>query len=102
MYRDMPMRYVEEVLEETMWPVDPLGRDIAGQVTTVKKFSQAMFQDYLKRHYQTPNMILGVSGKYNQTALDRLIKKHWSGVPRHGFHRHSKVVDTQRATRIIS
>jgi len=45
-----------------MWPHDALGRDIAGTKQTVTSFTQKMFADYIGRHYQTSNMILGVSG----------------------------------------
>src|SRR5580693_5613228 len=73
MYKDTPMAEIENVLEGLMWPKTELGRDIAGSKETVTKFNRAMFQDYLQRHYQTPNMILGVSGKFDSKKLWRLI-----------------------------
>ena len=105
MYKDMPMAEIENVLESTMWPKDALGRDIAGTKETVTKFTREMFADYIGRHYRTPNMILGVSGKYDARKLDNLIKKYWIHHPmvtiaqRNGDH-WQKVRDKQVAPRL--
>ena len=77
MYKDMPMAEIDNVLERTMWPGDALGRDIAGTKKTVTSFTREMFANYIGLHYQTSNMILGISGKYNVKQLDQLIKKYW-------------------------
>src|SRR5262249_41096681 len=100
MYKDMPQYEIENVLEGAMWPKEALGRDIAGSKQTVTKFNRNMFADYMKRHYQTPNIILGVSGKYNATTLDKLVKKYWSNKPKHSFHRHNAVTEKQKDARI--
>lgn len=85
MYKDMPNVEAEEVLDELMWVKDSLGRRIVGQVETVTKFTVPMFESYLKRHYQTPNMVLGVSGNYNRKQLNDLIRKHWLTVPKQKY-----------------
>jgi predicted Zn-dependent peptidase len=85
MYQDSPRAVVGNLLEEIMWPKQPLGRDIAGTPKTVTKFTQKMFRSYLDRHYQTGNIILGISGKYDRTRLNQLIKKYWDKVPAKQF-----------------
>src|SRR3989344_5738812 len=76
MYKDTPMYEIENVLERTMWPKDALGRDIAGSKEIVTKFTREMFLSYIHRHYQTPNMILGIGGKYDQKKFWHLVEKH--------------------------
>jgi predicted Zn-dependent peptidase len=100
MYKDTPMAEVDNVLEGLMWPHDALGRDIAGTKETVTKFTKPMFADYIHRHYQTPNMILGISGKYNPKELNFLIKKHWLDVPKRRFSKWEKVTDVQGSARL--
>jgi predicted Zn-dependent peptidase len=100
MYKDMPMAEIDNVLERTMWPGQALGRDIAGTKQTVTKFDRAMFLDYISRHYQTANMVLGVSGKYNKGQLNQLIKKHWQAYPKKRFYGWDKVRDRQSRPRI--
>jgi len=100
MYKDTPMYEIDNVLEQAMWRGQALGRDIAGTKETVTKFTVEMFQDYIESHYQTPNMILGISGKYDRKELNALIEKYWSGVQRKKFHGFEKVEEKQKAPRL--
>ncbi len=81
MYHDNPRARVSNILEEIMWGRDPLARDIAGTPPVVTKFNQKMFASYMARNYQPGNIILGISGKYDRAALNRLITKFWSKLP---------------------
>lgn len=100
MYKDTPTAEIYNILEGTMWPGDPLGRDIAGTKKTVTQFTKAMFQDYITRHYQLPNMILGVGGKYDERQLDHLIAKYWRGRPRSKFDGWRRARDQQDRPRV--
>ena len=100
MYKDMPMAEIDNVLERTMWPGDALGRDIAGTKKTVTGFTREMFANYIGLHYQTSNMILGVSGKYDKNRLNQLIKKHWLDYPKNKFYGWQKVLDKQAIPRL--
>jgi predicted Zn-dependent peptidase len=100
MYKDTPMYEIENVLECTMWPKDALGRDIAGTKETVTAFTRDMFLDYIQRHYQTPNMILGVSGKYDHKKFSELVKKYWQKYPKQKFHGWDKAKDKQTSARL--
>lgn len=100
MYKDTPVAEIENILEGAMWPGDALGRDIAGTKESVVTFTREMFADYIHRHYQTANMILGVSGKYDSKDFNTLIEKYWSGYPKAPFHDWEKVKDEQTAPRV--
>ncbi|MBI3232099.1 MAG: insulinase family protein [Candidatus Doudnabacteria bacterium] len=100
MYKDTPMYEIENVLERAMWRKDALGREIAGCKETVTKLNQQMFVDYINRHYQTPNMILGVSGKFNAKILKMLVAKHWLNYPKKKFHGWDKAKDLQTSPRL--
>jgi predicted Zn-dependent peptidase len=100
MYKDTPMAEIENVLEKTMWPGEALGRDIAGTKSSVTKFTKDMFLDYIDRYYQTPNMILGVSGSFKQKELDKLITTHWQTWPKKKFYGWNKVNDKQKSSRL--
>ncbi len=100
MYKDTPMYEIENILEGQMWQGDALGRDIAGTKETVTKFTREMFLDYINRHYQTPNMLLGVSGSYDKKVLNDLISKYWKNYPKNKFHNWTKAVDSQNQYRL--
>jgi predicted Zn-dependent peptidase len=59
-----------------------------------------MFAGYIARHYQTENMIMGVSGKYNAGQLNQLIRKYWKAYPKKRFYGWDKVKDSQKQSRI--
>jgi predicted Zn-dependent peptidase len=99
MYKDMPMAEIDNILEGMMWPATSLGRSIIGRKDTVTKFTQNMFLDYLSRHYQTKNMIIGISGKYNQKQVSQLIKKYWVPLKSQPFHTWDKAGDGQSRPR---
>lgn len=96
MYKDMPMVEVDNLLETIMWPHEALGRDIIGTKELVTSFTKEMFLDYINRHYQTPNMILGVSGKYNHDLLSALVHQFWLKVPKKKYDRWAKVETKQK------
>lgn len=99
MYQDSPRMNVGTILEETMWYGEALGRDIAGTPATVTKFTRAMFESYIERHYQPKNMIIGISGKYDRSVLNKLINKYWVKVPSKSFHVWAKVKGAQKEPR---
>ncbi|HMQ01785.1 MAG TPA: pitrilysin family protein [Candidatus Doudnabacteria bacterium] len=100
MYQDSPRAVVGNLLEEIMWPRQALGRDIAGRPETVTKFTQGMFRSYLERHYQTGNIILGISGKYDRKKLNQLIKKYWDKIPAKKHNGWDKSKNGQSAPRV--
>ena len=100
MYRDTPRINVGNILEEVMWQGDPLGRYIAGTPEVVKKFTQKMFASYMERNYQPGNMLLGISGKYDRVALNRLIAKYLNKLPAKKWQKWPKSKDSQRAPRV--
>jgi predicted Zn-dependent peptidase len=58
-----------------------------------------MFESYLDRHYQPGNMLLGISGKYDRAALNRLITKYWSKLPTKKWHKWTPAKDNQKTPR---
>lgn len=95
MYEDTPMRHVEDVLEEVMWPDQPLGRNIAGTKDVIRKIKRRDFLDYVSAYYQPQNMILAVSGAYDERALDKMIAQMWGRVKNQRSPRWRKAVEKQ-------
>lgn len=100
MYQDTPMRHVEDVLEELMWPRQPLGRNIAGRKETVKKINRRDILSYVKTFYQPPNMILAIGGAYPELAAAQLLKKYWAALPARKFPGWSKAKSIQLNPRL--
>lgn len=78
MYEDTPMRHVEDLLEELIWPGHPLGRNIAGTPKAITEMRRRDILKYVQTFYRPSNIILAINGNYDDRILNKLIEKHWS------------------------
>jgi predicted Zn-dependent peptidase len=81
MYKDNPQIHVESLFEETLWHDQPLGRDIAGTADVIRSVKRQDVLDYRNRFYQPSNMIIAISGNFDQKKLEDLVEEHWLPVP---------------------
>ncbi len=100
MYKDNPQIHVESLFEETLWPETALGRDIAGSAEVIRSVKRADIVAYRNRFYQPGNMIIAISGKFDQKQLEDLVEKHWSHVPSKKFGNFKSVVEKQSQPRL--
>ena len=62
MYRDLPQAYVNELLDELLWPEQPLGMNLAGTMESVSALSQRQVVDFQELFYHPRNIVVSVSG----------------------------------------
>jgi len=59
---DSPSQIVDVLLDATMWPDQPLGRDVAGSEASVSALTRESTLDYLRRQYVPNNICIAVAG----------------------------------------
>ncbi len=59
---DSPAQLVDVLLDATMWPGQPLGRDVAGTEESVISLTRDGTVAYLKRQYVPNNIVIAVAG----------------------------------------
>ncbi len=82
MYRDQPSQHAEELLAETMWPGQPLGRPLTGTLESIARFQRDDLQAFQRRHYNGGATTVTVAGNvrhekvvgYLNEVLERLPK----------------------------
>ncbi|MDO8670399.1 MAG: pitrilysin family protein [Dehalococcoidia bacterium] len=75
MVNDSPHQLVDVVIDEVVWPNQPLGRDVAGSKDTVTTFTRDMALGYLHSHYGPSNTVVSVAGNVtHEEVVDRLHK----------------------------
>ncbi|HEY7065613.1 MAG TPA: pitrilysin family protein [Chloroflexota bacterium] len=62
MVEDNPGDLVGVLIDEVLWPDQPLGRDIAGSDASVKGIHRQQMVDYLQQQYVPANTVLAVAG----------------------------------------
>ncbi len=63
MYRDQPDHYVHELLNETVWPDQPLGRSLTGTPETLDGLVRKTVLEFKQRNYVAANTVVAVAGR---------------------------------------
>lgn len=79
---DSPSSRVDTILDEVMWPDQPMGRDIAGTEASVGAVSRSALLGYMATQYVPVNTVVAVAGGITHdevvTQVDRLMGD-WKG-----------------------
>lgn len=82
---DSPAQQVDVLLDETMWPGQPMGRDVAGSEASVRGLTRDVAVGYLQRQYVPNNMVIAVAGAIDHdevvAAVDLSLGDWERGVP---------------------
>jgi len=78
MYKDLPQSYVYELLDELLWPRQPLGEPIIGTVESVNSIGRKELSDFKEGHYTASNMVVSACGNLDRVSLERAVKKIFS------------------------
>lgn len=88
MYLDQPQHHVQELLNATLWPDQPMGRPITGTNHSLDRLKREQLVGFLKRNYGTGSIVIASAGKisHRQTlkAVQR-ISPHFKTAPRPAF-----------------
>lgn len=82
MVADSPFQQVDVLLDETLWPDQPLGRDVAGSEATVRAMTRDMAVEYLGRQYVPNNAIVSIAGAVEYDEALELVSKNLGDWPR--------------------
>lgn len=78
MYLDEPQHQVQELLNATLWPNQPLGRPITGKNQSLDAMSRADLLGYLHRNYVTGNTLIVAAGQVTHRQVLRGMKRYAS------------------------
>ena len=81
MIGDTPSQLVDLLLDEALWPDQPLGWDVAGTEQSVKAITREMALDYLCRQYVPNNMVVAIAGNVDPRQVEEQVAAFWSDHP---------------------
>ena len=79
MSNDVPSYRADMLIDEVMWPDQPLGRDVGGTKDTVSSVSKDALVGYMQRQYTTPNLVVSVAGNISHDEVADEVAQHFSG-----------------------
>ncbi|MBI2582975.1 insulinase family protein, partial [Candidatus Azambacteria bacterium] len=80
MYRDDPMRHVEDLFYEVLYGDQPAGWNVGGRAEVIQRITRKDFLEYLRDHYRTETMAVIIAGNISEAKALRLVKKYFAGV----------------------
>lgn len=96
MYKDLPQSHVHEILDELLWPGQPLGLSIAGSMESVAGLGCQDLKAFKKEHYTAANIVVSAAGLLDPQALTARVEKNFSRLPVKKANRFSAAVCSQR------
>lgn len=81
MYLDQPQQHVHELLNETMWPNQPLGRPLTGTTQSLDAMSRGDLVAYKTANYVTQSTILAVAGQIEHKEVLKTFGRYAKAFP---------------------
>lgn len=78
MYLDLPMQHVHQLLNELLWPHQPLGRNLAGTPESMSGIKRENIVDYHQRLYHPGCMAVVVAGPVEHNVILEAVKHIFS------------------------
>lgn len=100
MYRDLPMQFVQEMLNNLLWPDHPLGRDVAGTPESLRRIRRQDLARFQRRFYTPRNIVVAACGRLSHRALVEQVTRLWARVPPGRRSTCRRAVQRQRRPRL--
>jgi predicted Zn-dependent peptidase len=71
---DIPQQRVNTLIDELLWPEQPLGREVTGYKETVPSITRERLLNYLARRYMPNNTVLSIAGNIQHEEAVAQIK----------------------------
>ena len=75
MYLDHPQHRVQELLNETLWPDQPLGRPLTGTEKTLDRLDRARLVAYQRDNYVAGRTIIAAAGRLRHEQVVRAVSR---------------------------
>ena len=76
---DSPQQRVDVLIDEVLWPDQPLGRDVGGTKESVGNITRATLLDYVGGQYAPNNAVVSVAGDLQHEVVVAAIERELQG-----------------------
>src|SRR5436190_12183035 len=74
MYRDQPQQYVQELLNEALWPNQPLGRTLTGTEKTLDAITRTVLLNFMRVNYNASGTLVTAAGNLDHRRVVKSVK----------------------------
>ena len=97
---DEPQHLVQELLNATLWPGQPLGRSIAGTDRTLDAMTRGHLLSYLRGNYVAGNVLIVAAGRLTHRVVVRAVTRYAARLPTAAPPRFSPARNDQQRPRL--
>lgn len=95
MYLDQPQHRVQELLNETLWPRQPLGRPLTGTEETLDALTRSRLINYQRNNYVADRTIFASAGRLNHKQVVKAVSRLAERFPQGKNPKFALAVDNQ-------
>ncbi len=100
MSKDSPSQQVNMLIDSTLWPRHPLGRDTAGSKRSVAALTREDMLKYMERQYTPRNTVVSIAGNVDPTEVTAAVAETLGGwgatKPHKGYRAYNPGADSRR------
>ena len=96
MYKDLPQSYVHELLDELLWPKQPLGMTIIGTVESIGRIYKENLSLFKSQYYTPSNIVVSAAGLLEHNNFTDRIRNIFSSLKSKDVSPFLKVKEEQR------
>jgi predicted Zn-dependent peptidase len=100
MYRDQPAHHVQELLNATLWPRQPLGRSITGTHRSLDALDRASILRFRRTHHVSGAIVVAAAGNLRHAQLVKAVNRFARGFPAGPRPGHAPAVIRQRQPQV--
>ena len=86
-YLDNPAESIYDDFEELIFKNQPLGKNILGKPSLLKKITKKDIENFIARNYNPSEMVIGSVGRIDFQKLINLTEKHFSHIEPNGIQK---------------
>lgn len=96
MYKDQPQAHVYDLLDELLWPHQPLGSPVIGTVSSVRHIKREDIRSFKDRFYTSLNIVVSAAGLLEHEKLVRITQSSFSHLKKKNVNEFVKAKEEQR------
>ncbi len=101
MYEDLPMRHVQDMMMELLYPDQPAGWNIAGSKKNILRMKRDDFITYKKVHYLPEATTIVVAGAVTEKEILKEVEKAFGKIKRGKKSKKLKVIEKQKKPEVL-
>lgn len=100
MYMDLPMHYAHDLINELLWPKQPIGNCIAGDIESVTAITPEQIKTFHEEHYIASNFLIAACGDIEHEEIVDAVKSVFAGAKAKPAEKYQPAVSQQDSVRV--